>query len=278
MIISISGKISSGKDAVGKIIKQLTSTYPYEKALEGLIERNAPVVTEYNPNIDKFEIKKFADKLKDIVCFLIGCTREQLEDQEFKNKELGEEWWYCQFKDTSNGKIWRENLLTHEEIQNYLNTCTNRTVSDGVFKPTARQLLQEIGTEAMRDVIHPNIWVNALMSEYKGVNHWSYLQEPTKEEYEKDKIYPNWIITDMRFPNELQAVKQRNGITIRVNRKPDFWKDDEWTEEMIKWHSNQHPSETALDNHSFDYVIDNDGSISDLIDKVKEILVKEKII
>ena len=30
------------------------------------------------------EIKKFADKLKDIVCLLIGCTREQLEDQEFK--------------------------------------------------------------------------------------------------------------------------------------------------------------------------------------------------
>ena len=39
-----------------------------------------------------WKIVKFADKLKDIVCLLIGCTRQQLECREFKEKELGEEW------------------------------------------------------------------------------------------------------------------------------------------------------------------------------------------
>ena len=39
-----------------------------------------------------------------------------------------------------------------------------------------------------------------------------------------------------------------------------------------------HPSETALDNHSFDYTIDNNGTIEELIEKVREILIKEKVI
>jgi hypothetical protein len=33
--------------------------------------------------------------------------------------------------------------------------------------------------------------------------------------------YPNWIITDCRFENELKAVKERDGITIRVQR-PEY--------------------------------------------------------
>ena len=40
----------------------------------------------------------------------------------------------------------------------------------------------------------------------------------------------------------------------------------------------QHPSETALDDYQFDYVIDNNGTIEELIEKVKVILIKEKLI
>jgi hypothetical protein len=40
----------------------------------------------------------------------------------------------------------------------------------------------------------------------------------------------------------------------------------------------EHESETALDNAKFDYEIINDGTIEELIEKVKEILIKEKII
>ena len=68
MVIGVSGKIGSGKDTIGKIIQNLTN--------------------------DHWEIKKYADKLKVITCLLLGCTREQLEDRGFKEKELGEEWWY----------------------------------------------------------------------------------------------------------------------------------------------------------------------------------------
>ena len=37
-------------------------------------------------------------------------------------------------------------------------------------------------------------------------------------------------------------------------------------------------SETALDNAEFDYVIQNDNTLEDLIQKVREILILEKII
>jgi hypothetical protein len=68
----------------------------------------------------------------------------------------------------------------------------------------------------------------------------------------------------MRFPNEMKAVVEKGGITIRVVRPG--------TE------SGTHPSETALDNATFDYEIINDGEIVDLIEKVKTILIKENII
>ena len=83
-IIGVSGRIQSGKDTVGKIIQYLTNkSNAYRFDLK----------VDYSYKSD-WQIKKFADKLKDIVCILLNCTREQLEDREFKEKELGEEWWY----------------------------------------------------------------------------------------------------------------------------------------------------------------------------------------
>ena len=84
MIIGISVKKTVGKDTVGKIIQYLTSEsniYPFDLKLD----------YSYRSN---WQIKKFADKLKDIICLLINCTRDQLENESFKSKELGEEWWY----------------------------------------------------------------------------------------------------------------------------------------------------------------------------------------
>ena len=90
--------------------------------------------------------------------------------------------------------------------------------------------------------------------------------------------YPNWIITDMRFPNELKAVKDRNGITIRVNRPDVLTNSITGKSFPIKVHRKEHESETSLDSAIFDYVIQNDGTLEDLIQKVREILILEKII
>jgi hypothetical protein len=132
---------------------------------------------------------------------------------------------------------------------------------------SVRELLQKLGTEAMRDGLHQNVWVNALFADYKA--KWV----PTGDAIEEDEVslekeYPNWIITDMRFPNEMEAVIKKGGITIRVTR-------DNGTRAID---IDPHPSETALDNTTFDYEIINDGTMEELVKKVREILVNEKLI
>ncbi len=122
------------------------------------------------------------------------------------------------------------------------------------------------GTEAMRDGLHTNVWVNALMSRYPYNSIINEINSKTDGSYGVKQ--PNWIITDMRFPNEMDAVKERKGITIRVSRTGIHTPKAE----------DLHPSETSLDDAEFDYHIDNSGTIEDLIEKVKEILIKENII
>jgi len=128
---------------------------------------------------------------------------------------------------------------------------------------TYREFLQKLGTEAMRDGLHTNVWVNALFADYRG---------PKMSEYNPS----NWIITDMRFPNELEAVVERKGITIRVVRPHGY--TNPHTGEYKEMPLSYHTSETALDDAKFHYEIINDGSIDDLIEKVRQILITEKII
>lgn len=84
----------------------------------------------------------------------------------------------------------------------------------------------------------------------------------------------------MRFPNELNSVKDRKGITIRVNNPYIRYSDGSYRakSKMMGDFDNKHPSETALNNATFDYELDNNGTIEELIEKVKEILFKENII
>lgn len=185
MIIAISAKKQHGKDTVANIIQEYTN--------------------------NKFKVVKFADKLKDFVCTLINCTREDLENENFKNSELGDEWDFID------------------------DDCIKQ-------KMTPRKLLQKIGTEAMRNNVHQNVWINATFSSYC------------------DKC--NWIITDLRFQNEMNILKNYNAIKIRVNR-PSILKNDD------------HPSETSLDNNDdFDFYIDNDSDLDSLKEKTIDILKK----
>ncbi len=285
-IIAISGKKNSGKDLIGDIIQYLTfpldrfqprylckhnnpedyigrSSYFIDRPIEEYTKEELFNDKHFLTEIRNFgwKTKKFADKLKDIVCLLIGCTREQLEDEEFKNTELGEEWWKYELYYIGS----RTYFSTYLEADEYR---SNNNMSSGkikVIKPTPRFLLQNIGTDLFRNQLHPDIWVNSLMNEY--------LPSPKPNSTTQWKG-SDWIITDLRFPNELKAIKDRDGISIRVNRFTGNSIIDNDTYSVTDY---QHPSETALDNAEFDYVIENDGSIEELIKKVKDILIEEKV-
>lgn len=96
--------------------------------------------------------------------------------------------------------------------------------------PEVRRLLQVMGTEAGRQVLGDNIWVNAVLNKVQD---------------------QNVVITDCRFPNEAQAVKDRGGFIVRV-RRPGV--------DAV----NAHASETSLDDWSFDLTVDNDGTMDDV--------------
>ena len=230
-LIGISGKMGSGKDTLAVVINYVADNFAPED-----IARWEQPASEF-----AYESRKFAQPIKFIIALLIGCDISQLEDREFKEKELGEEWWYYCNSLFFDGET---KMVSYLEADDNIKNNT----SWYIVKLTPRKLLQLLGTEAGRHIIHPNIWVNALFADY----------EPDS----------NWIITDVRFPNEAKAIKEKGGIMIRVNR-PQFMANGRV---IVK---DEHESETALDDYDgFDYVIENDSdSVRDLVDKVKELKI-----
>ena len=309
MIVSVSGHMGSGKDTVGKIAQILTDS-PH------LNDTGVGVFLGGDFINHKWKIKKWADKLKDIVCMLINCTREQLEDQKFKETPIGPDWnkWTLFYTDKYSLEGYTKTFLNEGEAEAYIETqnCVY-TVDIEKVELTPRLLLQLLGTDCGRDIIHPNIWVNSLMSGYGDFNYnyinyssfeeafevfkidgrnelnpgfeWDLTDSDIKDTVERFIIHNNWIITDTRFPNELEAVKSRKGITIRVNRiyskKPINIPGEEasgTSRQDFEEARPKHASETALDNATFDYVIDNNGTMDDLIKAVRAILIKENLI
>lgn len=242
-LIALSGRAGSGKDTVGSIIQYLTAEDSSENCIKR-IRGGLPIDGYHN---SPYEIKKFAGKLKTIAALLSGVNIEDFEDQEFKKQRMTADW--------------------------------------GM---TYREFLQRLGTEAMRDGLHEEVWVNALFADYRMTPPKFKDLKEGEHIFTKEFTYPKWIITDMRFPNEMESVKDREGITIRVNRRfmnftlPDYGKISVergiLTGEEHLQLEKPHPSETALDDAEFDYVIENDGSIEELIEKVRDILIKEQVL
>lgn len=97
---------------------------------------------------------------------------------------------------------------------------------------TLRELQQEIGT-AMKTMYGDDVWINIAL-----------------DNLPQDQVV---IITDVRFPNEAEAIKRRGGTLIRIIR-PDN-----------KEGASDHESEVAMDNYPhFDFIILNNGTEIDL--------------
>lgn len=229
MIIGVSGYAGSGKDTVGELIQYVEAT---DSGFDFYGKKPEFRKGAWNwEEISGWEIKKWAGKLKVIASILTGIPVKEFEDRDFKESYLGDEWDYC---------------VPYESDAPWVAEGETTEV-----RMSVREFLQKLGTEGLRDGLHKNVWVNALMADYKA---------PKMDQRNPSK----WIITDTRFPNEAQAIKDKRGIIIRVER-PGV--DP----------TNLHESETALDDYPFDYVIVNDGSIKDLEIKVREILIKQKL-
>jgi hypothetical protein len=120
---------------------------------------------------------------------------------------------------------------------------------------TPRLALQLMGTEVGRDVFHKDFWV-IKMKRYM-------LNNPDQ----------NFVITDVRFQNEIDFVHDMSGILIEIQRgvKP-HWYDiasranngDNKAKTFMQSQSGVHASEWSWVGGHIDHVIDNNGTMEDL--------------
>jgi len=258
MIIGISGKKQAGKTTVaniihgevlknkeliidynindkGKLVINTTNSLGKQGWGEFDIERKDEQFIEYaHYNMWPFvKAYNFADSLKDMCINLFGFTYEQAygtNDQ--KNQVLDHIRWEDMPR-FQNMKLMKKMPIDARKSWDW---------REGEM--TAREFMQFFGTDIMRK-IHNNVWANACINKI------------TKEGSDLA------IIADVRFPNEVEAIKKAGGKVLRLERNV---------------HEDDHDSETALDVDNYDHsnfwhVLDNrEMTIQDTITEVKSLL------
>lgn len=118
-----------------------------------------------------------------------------------------------------------------------------KEVEDLYWRDTPRNIIQKLGTECMRWGYREDVWVLALGRKV--------LSQPG-----------NWAIADVRFPNEIDAIRSWGGKVVLVNR-PD-------APSIL---TAGHVSETALDRYAgWDYVLDNSSSLENFYTEIEKMM------
>jgi hypothetical protein len=126
---------------------------------------------------------------------------------------------------------------------------------------TPRWILQYWGTEVCRKAFHDDIWIASLENKIRN---------------SKDHV----VISDCRFPNEIQAIRNAGGKIVWVQRG----ELPEWYDLAVKANQGHnhavqdlkmmkiHASETAWVGTQFDSIINNNGTIDELYRQAESII------
>lgn len=107
-----------------------------------------------------------------------------------------------------------------------------------VYGKSTRQMMQTLGTEWGRNMVHPDIWVMAT-ADYCTALH---------KENQRLAI----VLTDVRFNNEADWVRNQGGIIIHLSRP---------SAAPVAEHASEKPVNYIED---VDFIIHNDGDLDDL--------------
>jgi len=226
-IIALSGRKQSGKTTIGNFfISLFLSNMGVSKEIK--IEEDGDITLSDVYGNDLY--KKITPRYELQKDFVIANLYKEL-DQHIK---------IYNFADTLKQSVCMEVLgLSYaqcygtDENKNELVDCvwprtTLSSEADADKQMTAREVMQYVGTDIFR-TIKKTVWIDSTMSRISK---------------DKPKMA---IITDCRFPDEVDAVKNAGGYVIRLTRD---------------LHNSSHVSETALDKdnydwENFDYILDN---------------------
>ena len=137
---------------------------------------------------------------------------------------------------------------------------------------TPRWILQYWGTEVCRRAFHDDIWIAALENKLRSSN---------------DDI----VISDCRFPNEINSIKAAGGIVVRVVRgvEPD-WYDaavsaNRGPNGNVSWALSRaklerlkvHASESSWVGTKFDAEVDNNSSMDHLLNQINDLVLDLRV-
>lgn len=149
-------------------------------------------------------------------------------------------------------KYYKDKKIINLQYSSYIKEYAKKISSwDGSEENKPRELLQQLGTNVIREKIDPLFFVDRIIGD---IRVYSY-------------FFDAITISDARAKVEVDAPKEKfeNVIAIHINR-PNF--DNGLTEEQ-----KNHFTEIDLDDYDkYDYYIENDGTLEDLEKKVLNIL------
>jgi dephospho-CoA kinase len=117
---------------------------------------------------------------------------------------------------------------------------------------TPRYVLQHLATDVFRNHFHPDIWTKIVENQLS--------------------LYENVVISDCRFANEIAMLQNSGGTIIQVHRNLPHWFEKYANRENVEEANLLHCSELEWIRCPHDYAITNDGSISDLQNKIRDLL------
>lgn len=137
----------------------------------------------------------------------------------------------------------------------------------GIPELTPRWVLQQWGTEVCRQGFHNDIWVASVENQLR-------------------KAKDNIVITDCRFANEVDAIKNAGGMTLRVERgeRPEWYdsavkynrgpnSNSQWAlSKIILDKQKIHASEYSSVGLNYDHYIDNNGTIDHLHSQIEQLI------
>jgi hypothetical protein len=255
-IIGVSGKAGSGKDEFARILNELTG--------------------------QRYTVVKFATVIKKFVALILGVDVKKLEDREFKNKVLGPEW--------DRWVVYDKRHTVHSHPLKIFGAHEEHPV-DAVFERlTPRKIMLLVGTEAGRDIIHPDIWVNALWAPYKEKQTLYYLRvssgdKTIEEEFLSKEHFLEYHKMMTEFPEDFsEKRKTLDGEIIWEDHVVSEEVENYWIVTDVRFPNEfdsvedrfglnvrinrdstekiDHPSETSLDDYFFEETIDNNGSMN----------------
>ncbi len=127
--------------------------------------------------------------------------------------------------------------LTEEEIERRIEGDLKEVPCFFLNGKTPRHAMQTLGTEWGRDSIGQSFWIN----------RWG----------DKVQQHKNVVVDDVRFDNEAKAIKERGGEVLHIVRGE---------------RSSDHASENGISPELVAFVIENNGTISDLRIKALDLL------